>query len=1046
MNTDLDTLKQKRLKWVESNKENGFDEGINRLLTELYPDNAHFIYELLQNAEDPGATHVSFTLSETSVEFEHNGKRLFELKDVESITSIGNSTKREDHTSIGKFGVGFKAVFAYTNTPEIHSGDFHFRIHDLVVPETQGVSREPSNEQKTRFIFPFDHPKKSPETAVAEIQKGLSDLGDNTLLFLSHIRKIEYLLPDGSFGSLERLEHSDGQIEIRARHSGGKDTVSHWLRFHKNIQVADDDGTQKSCRIAIAYHLTEEENKKGETVWKIVPLDHGQVSIYFPAEKEASSLKLHLHAPFASTVARDSVRDCNANRQLRDGIAELIVESLVKIRDQGLLTVSFLAVLPNPVDNLASFYEPIRKAVVQAFKNDKLTPTRSGTHAPATALYRGPARIAEVLGDDDLSFLTNCEPPLWAANPQQQNQREDRFLENLEIDTWSWTELTDVLNCYTIIINDKNESDIDEYESEEDQQRRLIENWLRKKDDSWLQRFYALLGEASEIYEDYVDASDLRIVRVAIDQSDEHVIPSEAYFPPEDDTNPPNDIRFVKPSTYSSGRSERLKNYAKKFLENSGVRTLDAEALIDKKLDLYNNSGNSINNSYIKDLKEFISYWKKNPDGINKFRSRYILLDSEKQWRKPSELCLDAPYIDTGLANFKNIHGKSAIWDGYQEKFTDKYTKIFIDFTSALKVTDSLEIIEAPLYDNPKYNWNNELSKCCSKYNGARESQSTCIRKDYSIPKLDQYLKNKAVSCSLLVWNALVKAEAKAAKAVYRINSNYSRYEVDSQIVYHLKNNAWIPNKKGDFCKPQEMSRDDLRNDFPYDDRNGLLTAIGFGENARKRSEEYQAHNKKAVEMGFESAEQAAKFAELARLGISPDDLLAQQKRAELPEESVPNPERRQKGILERGENAPPKESVTHERSIQPGIEKTVAEAKAYLRAKYTNANREMVCQCCQKEMPFKIHEAYYFEAVQCVNNMDKHHLENRLALCPTCAAMYLHARATDDVDVRRLVIDHGTPDDASSVEIPVTLADQSRKLRFVGTHWFDLKTVLKNG
>lgn len=31
-------------------------KGLLNLLTELYPDNAHFIYELLQNAEDAQAT------------------------------------------------------------------------------------------------------------------------------------------------------------------------------------------------------------------------------------------------------------------------------------------------------------------------------------------------------------------------------------------------------------------------------------------------------------------------------------------------------------------------------------------------------------------------------------------------------------------------------------------------------------------------------------------------------------------------------------------------------------------------------------------------------------------------------------------------------------------------------------------------------------------------------------------------------------------------------------------------------------------------------
>ena len=38
-------------------------EGFKRWLTDLYPDNAHFIYELLQNAEDAGASEVQFTLN-----------------------------------------------------------------------------------------------------------------------------------------------------------------------------------------------------------------------------------------------------------------------------------------------------------------------------------------------------------------------------------------------------------------------------------------------------------------------------------------------------------------------------------------------------------------------------------------------------------------------------------------------------------------------------------------------------------------------------------------------------------------------------------------------------------------------------------------------------------------------------------------------------------------------------------------------------------------------------------------------------------------------
>src|SRR5213593_4632212 len=107
--------------------------GIRRIVEDLYPDSAHFIYELLQNAEDTGATEANFILSDTSLIFEHNG-RLFAKKDVYGITDIGEGAKAEEDDKIGRFGVGFKAVFAYSETPHIWSPTFSFKITEFVLP------------------------------------------------------------------------------------------------------------------------------------------------------------------------------------------------------------------------------------------------------------------------------------------------------------------------------------------------------------------------------------------------------------------------------------------------------------------------------------------------------------------------------------------------------------------------------------------------------------------------------------------------------------------------------------------------------------------------------------------------------------------------------------------------------------------------------------------------------------------------------------------------------------------------------------------------
>ncbi len=197
------------------------------------------------------------------------------------------------------------------------------------------------------------------------------------------------------------------------------------------------------------------------------------------------------------------------------------------------------------------------------------------------------------MNDDDLSLLTNHEPPLWAANPPQQNQREDRFLDSLKIDSWGWSELTSALSAL------------------DDDERESIEDWISQKDDAWVMRFYALLGEACDAHYESVDAEGLRIVRVGAGQGHEHVLPQEAFLLPEQETTPPRDIRFVKPTVYSTGRSEAQKKFAVSFLEHIGVRPFDAKTVIELRLGHYDNPPDQVGDGHYKDMRQFIAYWKR---------------------------------------------------------------------------------------------------------------------------------------------------------------------------------------------------------------------------------------------------------------------------------------------------------------------------------------------------------------------------------------------------------------------------------------------------
>src|SRR5262245_7624325 len=105
------------------------------VLTDRYGERTHFLFELLQNAEDAGATRIEFRLLDDRLEIRHDG-RDFNTRDVKAICAIDESTKPDDEGMIGRFGVGFKSVYAFTTAPQVHcpGSNEHFEIRHHVEP------------------------------------------------------------------------------------------------------------------------------------------------------------------------------------------------------------------------------------------------------------------------------------------------------------------------------------------------------------------------------------------------------------------------------------------------------------------------------------------------------------------------------------------------------------------------------------------------------------------------------------------------------------------------------------------------------------------------------------------------------------------------------------------------------------------------------------------------------------------------------------------------------------------------------------------------
>ncbi|XP_028405565.1 sacsin-like [Dendronephthya gigantea] len=108
-------------------------------ILQKYPDGGQILKELIQNADDAGATDVSFLFNEQNYGVEslvnpelarfqgpalycHNNA-VFKEEDWEGIRNLMSSNKKEDPLKIGRFGIGFNSVYHITDLPAIASGD-----------------------------------------------------------------------------------------------------------------------------------------------------------------------------------------------------------------------------------------------------------------------------------------------------------------------------------------------------------------------------------------------------------------------------------------------------------------------------------------------------------------------------------------------------------------------------------------------------------------------------------------------------------------------------------------------------------------------------------------------------------------------------------------------------------------------------------------------------------------------------------------------------------------------------------------------------------
>lgn len=435
------------------------------LLAGHYSDSNHFVYELLQNAEDAfetnekgiydpktciSANKVFIEYYDDKLIFYHNGKP-FDEGDVRGVSSMLMGTKnREDAQTIGRFGMGFKSVFKYTYQPEIYSDSEAFKITNYLLPveidsgwdyrcEKQNIKFRMSHDRirspfapethLTKIVIPFLKYGKDGnlvKVSGVDVLKKLNELDGEILLFLSHINELYWV--DKTSGRYTHISKYTDQNDknlvicnIEGSAYGDKEQTSYYLKFSKVF----DHEEMHNAEVSVAYKL----NSRADNINEVD--EYPPVWVYFPT-RDDTSLPFLIHGSFETAVSREKLMTPSSfNDDLFDELGNLIASSMKDLANRELITQAFLRriVLAAFEDEAENETIPGLKAKITAvIKENGLLPDRHGEYKkPSSLRIAIPFRIGEL---EDGQLLGDClsQKSFVAFNNERELNFNDYFI------------------------------------------------------------------------------------------------------------------------------------------------------------------------------------------------------------------------------------------------------------------------------------------------------------------------------------------------------------------------------------------------------------------------------------------------------------------------------------------------------------------------------------------------------------------------------------------------------------------------------------------
>ena len=770
---------------LENEKKYGTDVGRfgPRLLGDLYAERAHFVFELLQNAEDAlnrrggpgGSRSVRFEVAGDCVRLSHFGVPFTE-EDVRAVCGLAESTKEGDLTTIGRFGIGFKSVYAVTDRPEIHSGDEHFAVKDYVHPLP--ISPITLSEGETVIGLPL-----SEGDTADDVVRQFERLGrERTLLFLREISEIKWGVSEGPSGYCQREEVSESEgvrwVSLLSESTGQDPLEERWLVFSRAV----DSNGEPAGHVELAFKLALDDSGKDA----IKAVGGMPLVAFFPTGLE-TRLGMLVQGPYRTTSTRNDIPQNDPwNRHLVEETAALLVDALCWLRDHRMLGVHVFDALPlsrsrfHDDDRFTAMFDAVHDAIAR----EPLLPAYRGGYVSASqaslATEKGlltlvsRPRLAQLLGEDG--------PMAWLTGDITKRR-------------------TPALYDYLIEAHDIEEIGTSGF------LWRLDEEFLAGQDDKWIRRLYEFLNrQRPEHYQLY----DVSLIRL---EDGTHVAPGHgapaAFLPTTEEQSSAQDT--VRSAVCDS-------KPALAFLKSLGLSEFKRiDGIIRDVIPQYRIRGEIDESRYVADLRKSVdAYCAASPDRkrllTDALRKAYFVraLDTgtgELSFTKPGDV-----YLPT-----KQLH---ALFDGVPSVlFPDRPPRglRWQDMEALLEACGASRMLAVVEFDNLRRFTESERRQMRGKDGplGDAKQEELTDSKFRGLKQLLEHLPSLsaegAAARAGLLWEAMCEAAGRPGQPGFRVNYRwwyYSKRRTQRTIsasVSMLKDTAWVPDESGRLHQPHQV-------------------------------------------------------------------------------------------------------------------------------------------------------------------------------------------------------------------------------------------------